>query len=68
MKNVNLQTDSEKLQFLLAELQATAAKQPYADEEDYDSTANGNFDDTLEDGIEYGEVLYARGLLAKLAE
>lgn len=61
-------TDTEKLQFLLTQLQETAAREHCEDAEYYSSSDNGNYDDAFADGADYGEVEYARLLLAKLAK
>ncbi|AEC53201.1 hypothetical cyanophage protein [Synechococcus phage S-CRM01] len=59
-------TDTDKLNFLLELLKDTANRTHVLDSDDYDSTANGNYDDTFNDGEEYGEVQSARDLLQKL--
>lgn len=61
-------SDTEKLQFLLSELQETASREHCEDAEYYSPSDNGNYDDTFADGTDYGEVEYARLLLAKLAK
>jgi hypothetical protein len=67
MSNTTM-TDTEKLQFLLTQLQETAAREHCEDAGYYCTSDNGNYDDTFADGTDYGEVEYARLLLAKLAK
>jgi hypothetical protein len=61
-------TDTEKLQFLLTQLQETAAREHCVDAEHYDASNSLSFDNAFADGEDYGEVEYARLLLAKLAK
>jgi hypothetical protein len=66
--------DSQKLQFLLAKLQEKANETHCRDEDDlendlyYNPSYGGNFDDAFDDGEYYGEVEYARHLLALLTD
>jgi hypothetical protein len=62
-------TDTEKLQFLLTQLQGAAAREHCVDAEFYyDASDNRNCNDAFADGTNYGAVEYARLLLAKLAK
>ena len=60
--------DTQKLNYLLGLLKKTANRQHVFDvsPEDYDASANGNYDDTFNDGAEYGEVSGARETLKDL--
>lgn len=65
--------DQQKLDFLVARLRQIAKAKHCWDGLDiekgeyYDSTANGNFDDTFDDGEKYGRIELARDLLNELS-
>ena len=46
----------------IEELRRIAKEQPFGLEEDYDASANGNYDDTFQDGYKAGQVDLARSL------
>jgi hypothetical protein len=67
MNEMTEMTDTQKIQFLLEQLQATAILS-HCDPEnsDYSPSDSGSYDDAFEDGEEYGRVEYARYLLRLL--
>jgi hypothetical protein len=57
-------SDSDRLHYLLAEIENAANRPHFYD--DYCPAEDGNFDDAFDHGIKYGEILYAESLLTGL--
>lgn len=66
MKNETAMTDTEKLAFLLSHLQQTADRKHCQDGEYYSPSETESYDDTFDEGADYGEVEFARWLLREL--
>jgi hypothetical protein len=62
-------TDTEKLSLLLKVLKSYAEREHCYDKcgDDY-TPSYGNYDDTFDDGSDYGEILFARTLLEQIGE